>query len=128
MTLARERNVPRGKAVAVDTVTVGANAAMWGTACKDTGEGRKEFLQQPTAEPGAGKPTDEGAAAPTGSGRARKSRTRGGRRRPTRTATSPGGTTAPPSRLAYKAGHAADGDSEFAPAAVRRPTGPVRRR
>jgi hypothetical protein len=59
--VAREKKVPRGKAVAVDATTPGANAARRAVAHKGTGEGWKEHLRRPTAEVGAEDPT--GAAA-----------------------------------------------------------------
>jgi transposase len=64
--VAREKKVPRGKAVAVDATTPGADTAMRAVVRKATGEGWKEYLRRLLAEQGAEGPTGEGAAAPTG--------------------------------------------------------------
>jgi transposase len=59
--LAQEKKLLRGKTVAVDATTLGANAAMKSIMRKDTGEDWKGYLKRLLAEQGVENPTDEEA-------------------------------------------------------------------
>ena len=57
--LAQDKQLLRGKTVAVDATTLEANAAMRGILRKETGEDWKEYLKRLLAEQGVDNPTDE---------------------------------------------------------------------
>jgi transposase len=57
--VAREKNLLRGKTVAVDSTLLEANAAMRSIVRKDTGEGYRDYLKRLAAEAGVADPTAE---------------------------------------------------------------------
>src|SRR6516162_8187205 len=57
--VAQDKQLLRGKTVAVDSATLEANAALRGIVRKDTGEDWKEYLKRLLAEQGVEGPTDE---------------------------------------------------------------------
>ena len=59
LSIAREKNLLRGKTVAVDSTTLEANAAMRAIVRKDTGEDYQTYLKRLLVEQGVENPTDE---------------------------------------------------------------------
>src|SRR5215813_7312329 len=113
--VAQDKKLLRGKTVAVDATTLGANAALRGIVRKDTGEDYKDYLKRLMAEQGIDSPTDEDLR------RFDKKRQRKASNKEWQSPADPDsriakmkdGTT----HLAYKAEHAVDLDSEFVLAA-----------
>src|SRR5262249_19862536 len=113
--LAQQKQLLRGKTVAVDTTTLEANAAMKAIVRKDTGEDYQEYLQRLLAEQGVENPTVEEIR------RFDKKRPKKASNQEWESATDPDsriakmkdGTT----HLAYKAEHVVDLASEFVLAA-----------
>jgi transposase len=109
--VAQDRQLLRGKTVAVDATTLEANAALRGIVRKDTGEDWKGFLRRLLAEQGVENPTDEEVRR-FDKGRKKKVSNQEWQS-PTdpdsRIAKMKDGTT----HLAYKAEHTVDLDSEF---------------
>jgi hypothetical protein len=109
--VAQEKNLLRGKTVAVDSTTLEANAAMKAIVRKDTGEDWKEYLKRLAADEGIEDPTDEELR-------------RFDKNRPKKVSNKEWESPADPdsritkmkdgrTHLAYKAEHAVDLDSEF---------------
>jgi transposase len=113
--VAQEKQLLRGKTVAVDATTLEANAAMRSIVRKDTGEDWKEYLKRLMAEQGIENPSDEEIRR---FDKKRKKKVSNQEwESPTdddsRIAKMKDGTT----HLAYKAEHVVDLDSEFVLAA-----------
>jgi transposase len=117
--VAQDKQLLRGKTVAVDATTLEANAAMRSIVRKDTGEGYKHYLKRLLTEQGVENPTDEDVR------RFDKSRKKKGSNQEWQSPADPDsriakmkdGTT----HLAYKAEHVVDLDSEFVLAAAVHP-------
>lgn len=114
--LAQQKQLVRGKTVAVDATTLEASAAMKAIVRKDTGEDGKEYLKRLMAEQGIDNPTDEEIRR---FDRKRKKKVSNQEWESpadpdSRIAKMKDGTT----HLAYKAEHVVDLDSEFVLAAT----------
>jgi len=115
LAIAQQKKLLRGKTVAVDATTLEANAAMKAITRKDTGEDWKEYLKRLMAEQGIQDPTDEEVRRFDKNRKKKVSNQEG--QSPadpdSRIAKMKDGTT----RLAYKAEHVVDVESEFVLAA-----------
>jgi transposase len=116
LAIAREKQLLRGKTVAVDATTLEANAAMRSITRRDTGEEYKAYLKRLLAEQGVENPTAEDVR------RFDRDRAKKGSNEEWQSPVDPDsriakmkdGTT----HLAYKAEHVVDLDSEFVLAAA----------
>ena len=110
--LAQEKNLLKGKTIAVDSTTLEANAAMKSIVRKDTGEDYKAFLKKLAAESGIENPTDDDLRRFDKSRKDKKLSNEEWQSETdpeSRIAKMKDGTT----HLAYKAEHAVDLESEF---------------
>lgn len=115
--VAKDKGLVKGKALAVDSTTLEANAAMKSIVRKDTGKGWKDYVRGLAEEEGIEDPSDDDLR--------RFDRDRGGKKTSNKDWQSPSDPDARITKmkdgrthLAYKAQHAIDADTEIVVAAT----------